>query len=107
MRQQIYIKKNGARLNAEQLNLFTVIVSFAYLEAQESPRQAFYKIWIEQTDEQIKIVKESGVKGRVLDRRIWVFDDLDIAIRLFRHRIDQKVDPKRKSPRKYRLVLKL
>jgi len=107
MSQQIYIKKKGARLKAEQLNLFTIMVSFAYLEAPESPRQAFYKIWIEQTDEQIKLVKESGVKGRVLDRRIWVFDDLDIAVKLFRRRIDQKVDPKRKSPRKYRLVLEV
>ncbi len=35
-------------MQIEQLNLFTVKVSVAYLEAADSPRKAFYRIWIEE-----------------------------------------------------------
>ena len=73
--------------------------------ASESPRRAFYRIWIEETDGQISVVKESGVKGRVLDRRIWTFADFQEAEKAYQRRIKAKTNPERKSPRKYQLIL--
>jgi hypothetical protein len=92
------------RSKAEQLNLFTVKRNVAHLEALNSPRRAFYRIWIEETDGMIKLIKESGTKGRVLDRRSWPFNDLSHAEKLYHRRLSQKLDPNRKSPRKYRLI---
>jgi len=66
--------------------------------------KAFYRIWIEDTDGKIKIVKESGAKGRVLDRRVWPYQDLQEAEKAYRRRIKAKTNPDRKSPRKYRLI---
>jgi hypothetical protein len=88
----------------EQLNLFTYTLNSAFLVAPNSPRQAFYRIWIEDADGAIRVVKESGVKGRVLDRRIWPFADLKEAEKAYRRPIKAKVNPDRKSPRKYRLI---
>lgn len=88
----------------QQLNLFTVKVNSALLVAAESPRRAFYRIWIEDTDGQISVVKESGVKGRVLDRRIWPCQDFEEAEKVYQRRIKAKTNPDRKSPRKYRLI---
>jgi hypothetical protein len=90
--------------NHEQLNLFTVKVNSALLVAPDSPRRAFYRIWIEDTDGQISVVKESGVKGRVLDRRIWPFADFQEAEKAYQRRIKAKTNPERKSPRKYKVV---
>ncbi len=91
-------------MQIEQLNLFTVRVSVAYLEAADSPRKAFYRIWIEDTDGKIKIVKESGAKGRVLDRRVWPYQDFQEAEKAYHRRIKAKTNPDRKSPRKYSLL---
>ena len=88
----------------EQLNLFTQELRSALLVAGDSPRQAFYRIWIEQTLDEIRIVKESGPKGRVLDKRCWDADSLEAAQRLFERRIRSKTSPERKSTRKYRVV---
>jgi hypothetical protein len=88
----------------EQLNLFTVKVNSALLVAPDSPRCAFYRIWIEDVDGSIRVVKESGVKGRVLDRRIWLFADFQEAEKAYQRRIKAKTNPDRKSPRKYKVV---
>lgn len=88
----------------EQLNLFTVTVNSALLVAADSPRRAFYRIWIEDTHGQVRIVKESGVKGRVLDRRTWPCADVEEAEKAYQRRIRAKTNPDRKSPRKYRLI---
>ncbi len=90
--------------NHGQLNLFTQNLQTALLVAPDSPRQAFYRIWIENTVDDIKIVKESGIRGRVLDRRSWPVENLEIAIEQLQRRIKAKTNPKRKSPRKYILV---
>lgn len=89
----------------EQLNLFTVKVSSALLVAADSPSRAFYRIWIEDTHGQIRVVKESGVKGRVLDRRTWPCADVEEAEKAYQRRIRAKTNPDRKSPRKYRSIL--
>lgn len=51
-----------------------------------------------------KILKESGIRGRVLDRRSWSAESLDAAIELFHRRIKAKTNPERKSAHKYQLV---
>jgi hypothetical protein len=88
----------------EQLNLFTVKVNSALLVAPDSPRRAFYRIWIEDADGKISVVKESGVRDRVLDRRIWPFAEFEEAEKAYQRRIKAKTNPERKSPRKYRLI---
>lgn len=88
----------------EQLNLFTVKVNSTLLVAPDSPRRAFYRIWIEKTDSQVNVVKESGIKGRVLDRRTWPFTDFAEAEKAYQRRIKAKTNPEGKSPRKYRSI---
>ncbi len=88
----------------EQLNLFTVRVDSAYLVAADSPRKAFYRIWIEDTGGHYNVVKESGAKGRVLDRRVWPCQDIQEAEKAYHRRIRAKTNPDRKSPRKYQLI---
>ncbi len=88
----------------EQLSLFTVDLNSAYLVDHNSPRQAFYRIWIEEIVGDIRIVKESGAKGRVLDRRVWPYQDLQEAEKEYHRRIKAKTNPERKSPRKYQLI---
>ncbi len=100
----ITVKRGLAMKHHEQLNLFTQNLQTALLVAHDSPRQAFYRIWIENTVDDIKIVKESGIRGRVLDRRSWPVENLEIAIEQLQRRIKAKTNPKRKSPRKYILV---
>ena len=91
----------------EQLNLFTKRLTSALLIAADSPRQAFYRIWIEQTVGDIKLVKESGIKGRVLDKRSWQIESLEAAQEQFERRIRAKTNSERKSPRKYQLINRL
>jgi hypothetical protein len=88
----------------KQLNLFTKKIQSAYLLAWESPRKAFYRIWIETVDGEYSVVKESGIRGKVLDRRTWPVENLEAAQELFQRRIKAKTNPERKSPRKYTLV---
>jgi hypothetical protein len=87
-----------------QLNLFTKKLAKAHLVAIDSPRQAFYIIWIEETNGRIQVVKESGARGKVLDRRCWACDNLEAAQKLFDRQVRYKTNPNRKSPRKYRLL---
>lgn len=88
----------------EQIDLFTQKLESADLVAIDNPRKAFYKIWIEKALDNYKIVKESGIKGRVLDRRSWPCHDLEEAEKGFRRRINAKTNPDRKSPRIYQLI---
>jgi hypothetical protein len=88
----------------QQLKLFTRKLDTAHLVAIDSPRQTFYTIWIEEADGQVQVVKESGVGGRVLDRRCWACEDLEAAKKLFDRQVKYKTNPNRKSPRKYRLL---
>lgn len=95
---------HGEKGRQQQIKLFTRKLDSAHLVAIDSPRQAFYIIWIEESDGQIQVVKESGVKGRVLDRRCWACDNLEAAQKLFDRQVRYKTNPDRKSPRKYRLL---
>lgn len=76
----------------------------AYLFAPASPKQAFYKIWLNQTSGKFMVLKESGARAVVLDRRSWEFEDLEAAEKFYSRQIKHKTNPLRKSPRKYKLV---
>jgi hypothetical protein len=78
------------------------LIKGACLIAPESPRQAFYSIWIEKYHGGFRVCKESGTRCCVLDRRVWPFDSYDEAQRLFDRRVREKTNPGRRSPRKYR-----
>jgi hypothetical protein len=99
------VSVTAKRSKLKQLTLFPNIICSAYLVAVDSPRQAFYRIWVEADTGIFTVVKESGVqKGRVLDRRAWRFGCRKEAQKLFDRRIKEKTNPKRNSPRKYTIV---
>jgi hypothetical protein len=81
-------------------------VRSAYLVA-DSSKSAFYRIWIEADAGIYTVLKESGIKGRVLDRRAWPQEIMDEAIKLFDRRIKAKTNPECKCPRKYTMVYNL
>lgn len=82
----------------------SVKLTSIHLEAPDSPRKAFYRIWIEDRDGFIEIIKESGCKDKVLDTRHWPFQTIEDAEKEYMRRVKQKMNPDRKSPRKYRLI---
>jgi hypothetical protein len=55
-------------------------------------------------DGQIQVVKESGTKEKVYDRRCWAYKELEAARKFFNKQVKYKTNPNRKSPRKYRLL---
>jgi len=106
MTEFVVFQRFSAQTRCFQLSLFPEQLCSAFLVATNSPKKAFYKIWIEANAGIFTVRKESGIKNRILDRRSWPFEDLARAIKLYEHRVEQKLDPERKSPRKYRLVSK-
>lgn len=108
LRNELVIPQSAPRVLARpvgvQLSLFPDIVRSAHLVAPNSPKRAFYRIWIEANAGFLAVRKESGIRGRVLDRRRWPVDTLDQAIKMFERVIKAKTNPQRKSPRKYRLI---
>ena len=103
MTQCISRRRRSEHLKLRQLSIFPEIVCSAYLVA-ESPKSAFYRIWIEADAGIYTVLKESGIKGRVLDKRAWPHETLDQARKLFDRQIKSKTNPERKSPRKYTMV---
>ena len=96
------IKKNYSPMI--QLNLFPNTIKQAFMIAQ-SPRKAFYNLWLEEWNGKYQIRKESGANSRVLDKRLWKCKSLDKAEKMFDQKIKYKTSPDRKcSPRKYQLV---
>lgn len=80
------------------------LIKVAYLIASDSPRKAFYTIWIEQCDSGFRVCKESGGGAKVWQRGIWDFESLEKAEGLFDGRVREKTNPERKAKRKYRLI---
>jgi hypothetical protein len=89
-----------------QLRMFgRGLVKNAHLIAVDSPRRAFYNIWIEEhRGGGFRVCKESGGGTKVSDRRVWEFATLEEAEKVFQRRIRQKTNQHRKSARKYRFV---
>ena len=96
--------RTGEKGKFEQLGLFPDIVCSAYLVAGDSPKSAFYRIWIEVNAGLYTVIKESGIKDRVLNKRAWPQASLEEARKLFDRRIKEKTNSERKSPRKYQLI---
>ncbi len=94
-------KPNPTRM--KQLPLFGVILQSTELVAPESPRKAFYRIWIEMEMGSYYVCKESGGLDKVLDRRRWEFETLPAAEKDLGRRVREKMRPGRKV-RRYRLV---
>jgi hypothetical protein len=90
-----------------QLRIHTQkVLKIAYLEAPESPRRAFYLLWIEKTGRGFRVCKESGVGAgcTTLHRKAWEFDTIEEAEKLFSKVVRRKTRPNRKSPRQYRAI---
>ena len=84
-----------------QLNLFEpTVINSEQLLAVDSPRCAFYRIWLIQDKSCFTVKKESGTKIKKLDTREWVFDDIEIAEKFYSQKIRQKTNPNRNT-RKY------
>ena len=60
--------RTGEKGKFGQLCLFPDIVCSAYLVAGDSPKSAFYRIWIEVNAGLYTVIKESGIKDRVLNK---------------------------------------
>ena len=73
----------------------------AHLVVLNTPRQTFYSIWLEISHGAFRVLKVSGARGKVWDKKVWEFSTLDEAEALFTRRIREKTDPGRRSPRKY------
>ena len=87
-----------------QLNLFPNTIKQAFM-IDQSPRKAFYNLWLEEWNGKYQIRKESGANSKVLDKRLWKCKSLDKAEKIFDQKIKYKTNPDRKwSPRKYQLV---
>ena len=90
-----------------QLRIHTAkVLKIAYLEAPESPRRAFYLLWIEKTRRGFRVCKESGVGAgcATLHRKAWECDTIEEAEKLFAKVVRRKTRPNRKSPRQYREI---
>jgi hypothetical protein len=88
-----------------QLRIFdSRMIKSAYLVAPESPRQAFYNLWIERHEGAFRVCKESGAGGKVLHRQAWTFETSEDAEKCFHSRMKEKANPNRRSRRKYRFL---
>lgn len=63
------------------------LIKSASLIAPDSPRQAFYNIWLFTYKNIYTVKKESGAKGKAWDVRLWKFDSLEKAEKDFERRI--------------------
>lgn len=89
-----------------QQSSFPEIVCSAYLLAQ-SPKMAFYRIWIACDVGVYTVFKESGIKDQILDRRTWPQASLADAWKFYDRCIRSKTNPDRRCPRKYTTVSRI
>lgn len=87
----------------DQLQLFPSILKSILLTAN-SPKNAWWKLEIIEHNGKYYIRKLSGIPGHVLDRRIWPMESYVEAEKEYYRKIKAKLNPKRKSPRKYTLT---
>lgn len=82
------------------------ILAYTNLIAPQSPKKAFYRIWIAKQDEGGFLVqKESGASGKVLDRRSWACKGEKTAWAFYERKVREKTNRKRKSSRIYQPAL--
>lgn len=66
-----------------------------------SPRNAFYRLTLEQITDGYLVRKESGGNGMVFNREAWYRESFADAEKLFAKILKQKTSPNRKRDRKY------
>ena len=87
-----------------QLKMFEPTVFKKIDLVANSPKNAFYRLWLEtHIDDGYTLKKESGSGSKVLDRRQWLFKSREIAEKNFDRRVRDKLNPDRNSPRKYKI----
>jgi len=74
------------------------------LQDFNSPKKAFYNLFLLQTEEGYQIRKESGASGKVLDCRTWTRYSLHEAEKMFLSIVRRKTNPTRKSQRHYQII---
>lgn len=74
------------------------------LVAKDSPKKAFYNVFLLDTGSEFVVRKESGAAGKVLDVREWHWPTRNEAETLIISIVRKKTNPKRKSARHYQLV---
>jgi len=79
-------------------------LKFTLLQDENSPKKAFYRIFLLQTEEGYLVRKESGASGKILDRRTWSKPTFPEAEKLFLAKVRSKTNPARKSPRHYQIA---
>ena len=85
-----------------QLNLFErVVLRFDHLIAPNSPKRAYYKLWLEVRHGRHTVRKESGTLRHRLDERTWPFNSLEGAEKFYQKKIKEKTARARKKSRKY------
>lgn len=86
-----------------QLTLFPKTIRSAYLEA-DSKKNAWYEIVIEDNAGLFRIIKRSGIAGRQLDKRSWWMPGIDAALKMFKSKLRQKINPRSKRQRIYNII---
>lgn len=75
-----------------------------HLLSENSPKKAFYNIFVLDAGDRYVVRKESGAAGKVLDIREWSRPTREEAAALFFSIVRAKTNPERKSPRHYQIV---
>ncbi len=85
-----------------QLELFeSDVLRFDHLVAPDSPKQAYYKLWLEVRRGRHRVRKESGTRRHRLNERVWPFDSLAMAERFYQKKIKEKTGRPRGKSRQY------
>jgi hypothetical protein len=85
-----------------QLSLFPNIVRRIDLKSN-SPRKAWWRLMIQEYRGKYTLIKESGIKTGLLDRRKWKVKNYEKALKLFEKKVKSKLNPNRKK-RVYRVA---
>lgn len=85
-----------------QLKMFDATILDSAELVADSPKKAFYRIKLVVKEGDYYVEKESGAQDKVLDRRRWTAITMDAAEILYKKKLREKLNPTRKSPRKYR-----
>jgi len=81
-----------------QLSLFeNDILKFDSLISQESPRKAFYKLWLTCRRGKYTVRKESGAGELLLDVREWPFTSFKDAKKYYLKKLKQKTESKERK----------
>lgn len=84
----------------------SIILKSASLVA-DSPKKAFYNLYVTKEEEGYLVIKDSGTGDRILDHRSWPADSYESADKMFKQKLRTKLNPNRRNPRKYKVRAKI